>query len=171
VIFLRIWNGFKRELCCADLRICLLAALATWVAGALSLLLSGAVGCYRLLCRPSISPGSVVWIILWMGFYLLLGLALGLVIGKCSICRTSLVRRGVVCWGLFLLCNLIWVILFFGAGFEVTSLLMILLAICFGCSTLAPFATDSLLAALLMMLCIWWELYSFLLTLLIILWN
>ena len=76
-----------------------------------------------------------------------------------------------ICWGLFVLCNLLWVVLFFGAGFEVIPLLLIILAVCFGCSTLAPFAADSLLAALLMMLCIWWELYSFLLTLLIILWN
>ena len=168
---MRIFNGFKREIGCADLRICLITSLATWVAGALALLLSGAVGCYQLLCRPSLAPGSVIWVLLWMCFFLLSGLALGFVIGRCSACRPSLMRRGVICWGLFLLCNLLWVVLFFGAGMEVIPLLLIILAVCFGCSTLTPFAADSLLAALLMALCIWWELYSFLVTLLIILWN
>ena len=69
------------------------------------------------------------------------------------------------------MCTLLWIILFFGVGLQITSLLLIVLAICFGLCTLIPFASESLLSALLMIACIWWELYCFLLTLLIILWN
>lgn len=171
MIFLRIINGFKREICCADWRVCILWALVTWIVGALSLLLSGAGGCYHLLCKPMLAPGTAVWLLLWMGFYLLLGTALGLTVGRCTLFRPSLRRRGLVFWCLFLFCSLLWVPLFFGAGLQVTSLLIIVLAVCFGCCTLTPFASESLLAALLLFVCIWWQLFSFLLTLLIILWN
>ncbi len=168
---MRIFNGFKREIGCADLRVCLLLTAVTWIAGTLSLLLSGATGYYRLLCKPMLAPGTVVWLLLWMGYYLLTGIALGLVLGRSTHCRVSLIRRGLVFWCLFLFCSLLWVPLFFGAGAQVTALLIIVLAICFGCCTLTPFASESLLSALLLMVCIWWQLFNFLLTVLIILWN
>lgn len=168
---MRIFKGFKREICCADWRVCMVIALATWVAGALSLLLSGAVGCYQLLCKPLLAPGSLTWLLGWMLFYLLLGTALGLTLGRCAFCRPSLFRRGILFWSLFLICTLLWIVLFFGVGLRITALLLIVLAICFGMCTLIPFASESQLSALLMIVCIWWELYGFLLTLLIILWN
>lgn len=168
---MRILTGFKREIDCADWRICAVAALATWFAGGLSLLISGATGYYQLLCKPAIAPGTVLWLILWMGYYLLLGIALGLVLGRCGIGRRSLTRRGVVFWSLLLISSLLWVPLFFSAGLRVTALLLIVLAVSFGLCALSSFAVESLLSALLLLICLWWNIFSFLLTLLIILWN
>lgn len=149
----------------------MLTASAAWVAGALSLLLSGAGGCYLRLEKPVFAPGLTFWLFLWMLHYVLLGLALGLVIGHCGVCRRSLIRRGVIGWSLYLVCSLCWVPLFFGAGWQITSLLLIAVTVCFGLCAFIPFAARSLLSALLLAICIWWQIYCFLQTLLIILWN
>ena len=168
---MRIWKGFKREICMTDWRICTLLAVSVWIVGCASFLLSGASVGYHTLCKPSLAPRTIPWMLLWMGYYLLLGIALGLVIGRCSCCSKSLFRKGFIYWCLFLICSLLWTILFFSAGFQITAFILIVLSICFGCCTIIPFATESLLSACLLIICIWWQLYNFLLTLLLIFWN
>ncbi|MGM9647679.1 MAG: tryptophan-rich sensory protein [Eubacteriales bacterium] len=168
---MRIVSGFKRELSCADLRVCLLTVAATWFAGALSLLFSGVGRCYCLLAMPAFAPGFVCWLILWMIHFILLGGALGLVLGQCSSCCRPRPGRGMLCWCLYLLCTLLWIPLFFAAGMSILSLLLIAAAVCFGLCTLTAFASRSLLSALCLLICIWWQIYGFLQSLLIILWN
>ncbi len=167
---MRIWTGFKRELYCTDQKICLVTAAVTLAIGTAALLCSRAGHCFGWLALPAIAPCYGVWLLLWMGYFLLLGCAGGLYIGLCR-CLGRLHSKGVICWALTLLCSLAWPLLFFGCGMQITALLLIAAAVSFGLCTLAAFAERSLLAALLMLLCIWWQLYGFLLTLLIILWN
>ncbi|MBQ8288814.1 MAG: tryptophan-rich sensory protein [Clostridia bacterium] len=167
---MRIFSGFKREICCADPRICLLTTAVTLFLGSLSLLLSRAGSCYALLAMPAFAVGYIGWLILWMLHYILAGIALGLTVSNCCSYR-RLIGRGVIIWGFFLLCSLLWVPLFFSAGMQITALLLIAAAVCFGLCALTSFARRSLLSAVLMLVCIWWQIYTFLQTLLIILWN
>ena len=170
VIFLRIWIGFKREISCTDLRVCLLTTSVAWFLSTLILLLSGIGGYCRALEIPWLIPGSIVWLILWSLHYLLCGIALGLIAGSCN-CHKKMIGQGMVLWAFYLLTSLFWAPVFYTAGLEITGLLLIAGAIFLGVAVLFSFARWSILAALLMLCCIGWQIYSFLQSLLIILWN
>ena len=151
---MRILSGFKRELCCADPRICLLTTAMALFLGSLSLLLSGAGSCFALLLMPTFAVGYVGWLILWIIHYVLIGLALGLTVGSCC-CHLRLMGRGVIFWAFFLLCSLLWVPLFFSAGMRITAFLLIAAAVCFGLCALSAFARRSLLSAVLLLVILW----------------
>lgn len=167
---MRIFVGFKREISCTDLRICLLATSVTWFISTLILLFSG-IGndCMRLEI-PWLIPGSIAWMILWSLHYLLCGIALGLVAGNCN-CHKRMIGQGMVLWAFYLLATLFWAPVFFVAGMEITGLLLVAIAVFVGACVLFSFARWSILSALLMLCCIGWQIYSFLQSLLIILWN
>ncbi len=168
---MRIFTGFKRELVCADRRVCFLMTGVTWFVGSLVLFLSGAWERYVLWEMPRLAPSLTVWLIFWSVHSLLSGFALGVVLG-CGECTVKRFRTGgVLCWSLYQLCTLLWIILLYGAVWRLTALLLVLASVCIGLWTLAFFARRSLLSALLLLYCIGWQIFCFLQTLLIILYN
>lgn len=168
---MRILNGFKRELSCTDFRISLLSALAAWVLGGIVLLISGAVKCYSTLCRPNCAPSPALWLSARLCFCLLMGLALGLILGRCTCNRRFFLRRGIIFWCLCFGFSILWQLFFFGFGWEFVGLIWLAVSLFCGLTALSCFANESLLAALLLLIGLIWTCISFLLSLLIILWN
>ena len=167
---MHIFVGFKREISCTDLRICLLTTSVAWFISTVILVLSGIGRACIELELPWLIPGSVAWLILGSLHYLLCGAALGLIAGNCN-CHKKMIGQGMVLWAFYLLTTLFWAPVFFGAGLEITGLLLVAAALFIGICVLFSFARWSILSAILMLLCIGWQVYSFLQSLLIILWN
>lgn len=89
--------------------------------GGLSTLLSGGVDSYGMLNMPPLSPPGWVFPIVWTILYLLMGYASYLIWN--SDAQQSTKRRALLLYGLQLLANFIWPLLFFGAMLRLSALL------------------------------------------------
>lgn len=91
--------------------------------GGLSALLSGGMDSYGTLQKPPLAPPGWVFPIVWTVLYLLMGYASYLV--TVSGAEKKKVRRAWLLYGLQLLANFIWPLLFFGGRLYLTALLWI----------------------------------------------
>lgn len=102
----------------------LIACLALPLAvGGLSALLSGGMDSYSTLEKPPLAPPGWIFPIVWTVLYLLMGYASYLV--TVSRADSAKIRRAWIFYGLQLLANFIWPLLFFGGGLYLTALLWI----------------------------------------------
>lgn len=91
----------------------LLIALAIPLAvGGLATLLSGGMGDYRDLTQPPLSPPGWVFPIVWSALYLLMGYASYRVYQSGA--PAQAIRRALTLYGIQLLLNFLWPIVFFG---------------------------------------------------------
>ena len=98
----------------------LLIALAIpLAAGGLGTLLSGGMGNYRAMEQPPLSPPGWVFPIVWTILYLLMGYSSYRVYyaGK----SPTYTRRALTLYGVQLLLNLIWPVIFFGFGWYLAA--------------------------------------------------
>ena len=103
----------------------LLIALAIPLAvGALSTLLSGGTALYGELVKPPLSPPGWVFPVVWTVLYLLMGYASYLVWR--SDAPKERKRRALTLYGLQLLANFLWPLLFFGAESLLGALICLL---------------------------------------------
>ncbi len=103
----------------------LVIALAIPLAvGALATLLSGGTELYGELVKPPLSPPGWVFPVVWTVLYLLMGYASYLVWR--SDAPEAQKRRALTLYGLQLLANFLWPLLFFGAGSLLGALICLL---------------------------------------------
>ena len=103
----------------------LIACLALPLAvGGLATVLSGGMDSYGMFEKPPLSPPGWVFPVVWTVLYLLMGYASYLVL--ISGADPAVVRRAWLFYGLQLLANFIWPLLFFGGELYLTSLLWLI---------------------------------------------
>lgn len=101
--------------------VCLALPLAV---GGLAAGLSGGMDSYGMLVKPPLSPPGWVFPVVWTVLYLLMGYASFLVLTFDA--SSADVRRAWLFYGLQLLANFIWPLLFFGGELYLTSLLWLI---------------------------------------------
>lgn len=168
---MRLFRQFKRELSCADLRAVLIFALGSLVAGMLSALIGGSYAMYYHICLPRWAPSPFGFWLIWTVFYLLIGIAAGLIFSDRRCSGRRLAQSGILCWAVGFALSLLWSPLFFGRGAWLASLLVIPLMILCALRTVKRFARASLLAAFLMLLYVIWLFLLFFLQVAVILCN
>jgi len=104
------------------LLICLGIPLAV---GGLAALLSGGMESYALLEKPPLSPPGWVFPVVWSVLYLLMGYASYRVLT--SKAPKAEIRNALRWYGVQLLANFVWPLLFFGASLILTALLWLIL--------------------------------------------
>ena len=164
-------RGFKRELWATDLRICLLIGLGACLLCTAVLWLAGGVAAYRLLCGDCNVPLPSVWLVGRQCTALLLGLGLGIILGRQSSCAVQGRIAGIVWWLVGYITLLLCLLLFMGGNFRVLSVILLAGSILAFALATDRFARESLLSALLLIVGILWMMGSFGLILRIILWN
>ena len=103
----------------------LIACLALPLAvGGLATVLSGGMDNYGMFEKPPLSPPGWVFPVVWTVLYLLMGYASYRVLTSGA--STADIRRAWLFYGLQLLANLIWPLLFFGGQLYLTSLLWLI---------------------------------------------
>ena len=121
--------------------------------GILGALLSGGTQLYDDLIRPPLSPPGWLFPIVWTGLYLLMGYASWII--RASDAPREQKQRALLLYGLQLLANFLWPLLFFGMGSLAGSLvcvlvLWVLLLLTIGAfSQIRPTAGDLLLPYIL----------------------
>ncbi len=101
--------------------VCLAIPLAV---GGLATLLSGGMDTYAAMDKPPLSPPGWVFPVVWTVLYLLMGYASYLVVTAEAPAAHK--RKALTLYGLQLLANFIWPLLFFGAGLPLTALLWLI---------------------------------------------
>ena len=103
----------------------LIACLALPLAvGGLATALSGGMDSYGTLVQPPLSPPGWVFPVVWTVLYLLMGYASYRVLTSGA--NSADIRRAWLFYGLQLLANFIWPLLFFGGKLYLTSLLWLI---------------------------------------------
>ena len=92
--------------------------------GILGALLSGGTQLYDDLIRPPLSPPGWLFPIVWTGLYLLMGYASWII--RASDAPQEQKQRALLLYGLQLLANFLWPLLFFGMGSLAGSLVCVL---------------------------------------------
>lgn len=92
--------------------------------GILGALLSGGTQLYDDLIRPPLSPPGWLFPIVWTGLYLLMGYASWII--RASDAPREQKQRALLLYGLQLLANFLWPLLFFGTGSLAGSLVCVL---------------------------------------------
>ena len=104
------------------LLICLAIPLAV---GGLSTLLSGGMRDYGAMVKPPLSPPGWVFPVVWSILYLLMGYASYRILETPASMEES--KKALTLYGLQLLANFIWPLLFFGAGAYLAAMVCLLL--------------------------------------------
>ncbi len=92
--------------------------------GALAAFLSGGMDTYAIMDRPPLSPPGWVFPVVWTVLYLLMGYASYLVLTSEASAPDK--RKALILYGLQLLANFIWPLLFFTAMLPLTALLWLI---------------------------------------------
>ena len=104
------------------LLICLAIPLA---AGGLGALLSGGMSDYGAMVKPPLSPPGWVFPVVWSILYLVMGYASYWVLE--SDAPKAEIKKALILYGLQLLANFIWPLLFFGGGWFLLSFFWLIL--------------------------------------------
>ena len=164
-------RGFKREVWATDWRICLLIGLCACLLCGGVLWLAGGAATYRQICGDCIVPIPAAWLICRQCTALLLGLALGIILGRQSCCCVRGRIYGIVWWTVGYVAMLLWLLLFLSGKYEVLAVILLAFSICALAIALDRFARESLLSATVLLVGILWIMGSFGFVLRIILWN
>lgn len=107
-----------------DVKKLLLSLALPLAVGGLSALLSFGMGEYEQLNRPPLSPPGWIFPLVWTVLYLLMGYASYriLVSGK----DESAVRKALIFYGIQLLLNFLWSILFFGIEWRLAAFILLI---------------------------------------------
>ena len=168
---MNLFRGFKRELWTTDWRICLLWGMIACLACGAVLWLAGGASVYRQICGECVVPIPALWLFLRQGTALILGLSLGLILGRQCNCSERGRKRGIGWWLSGYIAMLSWLLIFLSGWGEVLSLLLLAWSILSFILAIEWFARESLLSACLLVIGILWMMGSFGLTIRIILWN
>lgn len=93
--------------------------------GFLASVVSGGMGSYLTLAKPPLSPPGWLFPIVWSALYLLMGYAAYRI--WVSAADTPAKRRALVLYGVQLLLNFFWPVLFFGFGWYLSAFILLLL--------------------------------------------
>lgn len=104
------------------LLICLAIPLAV---GGLAALLSGGMSDYGVMAKPPLSPPGWVFPVVWSILYLLMGYASYRVLESGA--TQEEIKKALTLYGLQLLANFIWPLLFFGGGWFLLSFFWLIL--------------------------------------------
>ncbi len=171
VIFLKVIVYIKREFRCANFGYALCGALGCLLLGLLSFLLGGSPKLYHFLLLPRFAPPPLVFMMVWVLCFLLLGSAFGIAVSPCQCGGRKNKIRSIVLFSLLMLCILAWYPIFFSAGLFWFSLILCVSILLLSVFTLRSFARGNLLAASLMVLPILWFCFSLTLNFCVILLN
>ena len=94
------------------------------VVGGLAALLSGGMDTYVAMNKPPLSPPGWLFPVVWTVLYLLMGYASYLVLTADAPMEDK--RKALILYGLQLLANFIWPLLFFAAQLPLTALLWLI---------------------------------------------
>ena len=109
-------NNLKKRL------ICLAIPLAV---GGLAALLSGGMDSYKVLNQPPLSPPGWVFPIVWTVLYLLMGEASWRVLTAGA--ESEQIKKALIVYGVQLVLNFIWPLVFFGGQMYLTAFLILIL--------------------------------------------
>ncbi len=168
---MQLFRGFKRELCTADWRICVSVGLTSGLLCGIILWLAGGNAVYQQICGDSVVQIPSYWLFLKQVVALILGLALGLLVGRQCTCSFRCRKKAIAWWISGYSAMLLWILIFFSGRGEVLSLLLLVWSIISFLIAIEWFARECLLSALLLLIGILWMMGSFGLTIRIILWN
>ena len=101
------------------LLVCLAIPLAT--GGAASLISGGGMHAFELLTKPPLSPPGWLFPVAWTLLYLAMGAASYLVVDA-----NAHARAAIILYGLQLICNFLWPILFFGLAAHWLALICLI---------------------------------------------
>ncbi|MBW3519009.1 TspO/MBR family protein [Flavobacterium sp. NKUCC04_CG] len=109
---------------------------------------------YPLIAKPSFNPPNYVFPIVWPLLYILMGIAVGMVWNRFAT-KERLVKNALILFGIQLVLNALWSILFFGmqnpriAFFELLLLLLFVLLSCRQFYKISPLAAYLLIPYIL----------------------
>ena len=104
-----------------QLLICLAIPLAT---GGLAALLSGGMDTYQVINQPPLSPPGWIFPIVWTILYLLMGYASYRILSSDT--NNADIKRALTYYGIQLVLNFLWPIIFFGLGWYWAAFVLLL---------------------------------------------
>ena len=108
-------DNFKKRLLCWAIPLAV---------GGLATLLSGGMGSYQVMNQPPLSPPGWVFPIVWTVLYLLMGEASYRIL--VSGADQAQVKRALTAYGVQLLLNFLWPLVFFGAQMYLTAFILLI---------------------------------------------
>ncbi len=125
--------------------------------GALSAIITkDSFSVYKMLERPPLSPPSFIFPIVWTILYIMMGAA------SYFAARSSAPEsgRGLSLYGIYLVTNFLWPVLFFKKGLFLLAAAELVLSIVILASTILFFAKSDKLAGILMIPVLIWNLFA-----------
>lgn len=121
------------------------------------------------LAKPSFNPPDKVFGPVWTALYILMGISLFLILNKTP--NTPLRKRGIIFFGLQLLLNFFWSILFFSCHLLLFSVIDIIIMWCFILAMIEAFRKIKPIAAYLQIPYLLWVTFATLLNISILTLN
>lgn len=166
------WGSYwKRELYCADYKTIVVAVMVHFLCGILSAFCGGSASVYQYLLLPRFAPPTLVFVVMWSIIYLLLGVSLGVYISSYECNKGRWKLNTCLLYGSFLASLFLWYPVFFGARLFSVAFVIIACIISLALFVFRHFIKRSRLAAFLLIPCIVFFVFSFLLNFCVLLLN
>lgn len=127
VILLKFKREIVREIRCIRLNLLIICSVGMLVLGMLTGAFGSGAVVYGCLCLPHFALSASGFILIWSIWYLLIGAAIGLLLGAAHCARSPDIRSALFWMSLLVLSNLIWYPTFFGLGSFVLSFLVLVI--------------------------------------------
>ena len=171
VISLKVIVYVKREFRCANLKYALFGALGAFLLGLFSFLLGGRPKLYSMLLLPRFAPPALVFVIVWIIVFALLGASFGIAISPCRHGGKRAKLQSILWFSLLMLAIVSWYPVFFSARLFLFSLILCGAILFLSLMTLRSYASGSYLSAIMMVPVVLWFVFAFVLNFCVVLLN